>query len=75
MTLRQINNATVWAKKVLNYSDEENIPLLGTNEARKKAIRYLNLVKQHENKTGECVGDDDDIPLTDYLCAIKYAQL
>lgn len=72
MTNRQIQNALNWSKKVLNY--EDGVELLGTDKAKQKAERYLRLVNQHESETGECVGDGNE-PLSDFLCAIKYAEL
>lgn len=70
MTLRQINNAYNWACKVLNYSLDEGIELLGTEKAKNKAIRYMRLVHKHDEEIK--LGEDY---LSDLLCAIKYAQL
>ena len=72
MTSRQIKNATIWSNRILNY--DLDVELLGTNEARVKANRYLKLVNKHEKETGECIGKNNE-PLSDNLCAIKYAEL
>ncbi len=72
MTFRQIQNAIKWSSKVLNY--DLDVELLGTSEARVKAIRYLKLINKHEKETGECIGRNTE-PLSDNLCAIKYAEL
>lgn len=72
MTNRQIQNAYNWALKVLDYSLDENIELLGTEKAKTKAKRYLKLVHSHEKKKEVKFGEDY---LSDLLCTIKYAEL